>query len=269
MDTIENNPSISALRPGGELPPLDEVEGDVFIWEANEILRCLRAYGNGNISRQDAITRTRERFVNNAEFAELANLADVLVSAPEANETNKRLNGIKDKLFRLNQENPVVNDPKLKKEIDELKRLRKLEIAKILPWNHKLRELIDTVAGHVDRSTVINWIENATNNRVEAERTVAGIGAEVAVARLARSVFGSERVRLSTQAEDARGIDMIITADDGREINIDIKTGGNINDVDPRTVEFAIARDDIGINEFDVREDKRDELARRIREAIA
>ncbi len=278
------------LPPSGTgpeaLPHLDVIDKDTFTWEVNDIFQSIKNEQKdvidnpGNKTPTEmrlpsalaiALARTREKYVINAEYAELANLADVILSAPEAARVQEGLNKINDRLSQLKK---IAKDqpnhqlpPELAAERSSLRSQRKLEVAKILPWNHKLRDLIDTVAGVVPREEVENWIEKAMQGAGgTARKAVAGMGSEVAVARLARQVYGSDKVRLGTQAEDAKGTDMVITTHDGREVAIDIKTGGNIDDLGSRQKEVAISQNQI--EGFDVREDQKRELEQRIRTAI-
>lgn len=278
------------LPPSGSGPDalahLDVIDKETFEWEVNDIFLSIKNEQKdvidnpGNKSPLEmrlpsalaiALARTREKYVNNAEYAELANLADVILSAPEAARVQEGLNKINNRLSQLKK---IAKDqpnhqlpPELATERSSLRSQRKLEVAKILPWNHKLRELIDTVADVVPRKDVENWIERAMQGAGgTARKVVAGMGSEVAVARLARQLYGGDRVRLSTQSEDAKGTDMVITTRDGREVAIDIKTGGNIDDLGSRQKEVAINQNQI--EGFDVREDQKRELEQRIRVAI-
>ncbi|MFO0862970.1 MAG: hypothetical protein U0516_04625 [Candidatus Saccharibacteria bacterium] len=162
------------------LPHLDVIDKETFEWEVNDIFLSIKNEQKdvidnpGNKTPTEmrlpsalaiALARTREKYVNNAEYAELANLADVILSAPEAARVQEGLNKINDRLSQLKK---IAKDqpnhqlpPELATERSSLRSQRKLEAAKILPWNHKLRELIDTVADVVPRKDVENWIERA------------------------------------------------------------------------------------------------------------
>lgn len=254
------------------LPPLDEVNSDVFEWETSDIFKFIKSEFNkirngeskpspaeSNLGSAHAIVlaRAREKFVNNAEFAELANLADIIISAPQAEIIQEGLHKISDRL----------NDLRIKKdrggglteqETEERKQLlsnRKLEVAKILPFNHMLRELIDTFADAVSRKQIEDTIEKALSGAGgTARKIVAGMGTEVAVARLAREVFGEGNVRLSTQQEDARGVDIVIMVE-GKEIQVDVKTGGNSGDGHGSYKEVDVRQDQL--EGFDVLSDQK------------
>ncbi len=279
----------SKIPPTGpdSLPHLDVVDTDTFRWEVRDIFDSLKKEQKDVIDNPGgksplemrlpsalaiAIARTREKYVANAEYAELANLADVLLSAPEAARVQEGLNKINNRLSELKKIARTNPDHQLSTqqaaERNSLRNQRKLEVSKILPWNHKLRELIDTVADIIPREEVENWIEKAMLGAGgTARKVVAGMGSEVAVARLARQLYGAENVRLSTQAEDAKGTDIIITTKDGRDVPIDIKTGGNIDDLGSRQKEVAISQQQI--DGFNVRDDQKGELELRIRSAVA
>jgi len=256
MTMLESREKTGYLSPDA-LPPLDEVNEDVFIEEAHDIFKFIKSEQDKIVrgeskpslaeqslpsARAVALFRTREKFVNNAEYAELANLADIIVSAPEAQIIQEELDKIGNRLSELWIKHKR-GGGLTEQETEERKQLiagRKLEVAKILPFNHKLRELIDTFAGAVSREQIENVVEKAMNGSGgTARKIVAGMGAEVAVARVARAMFGAENVRLSTQQEDAKGIDIAILVR-GKEIPIDVKTGGNIDDTQGNYKEVAV-----------------------------
>ena len=91
------------LPPSGSGPDalahLDVIDKETFEWEVNDIFLSIKNEQKDDIDNPGnksplemrlpsalaiALARTREKYVNNAEYAELANLADVILSAPEA-----------------------------------------------------------------------------------------------------------------------------------------------------------------------------------------
>ncbi len=281
MTMLESRETTGSKSPD-RLPLLDEVNSDVFTWEVSDIFDSIKseqdsiARGESELSlaerslpsaRAVALARTREKFVNNAEYAELANLADIIVSAPQAEIIQKGLDKINDRLteLRIKTSRGEVLTTDEKAERSQLFAQRKLEVAKILPFNHKLRELIDTFADVVSREQIENLLEKAMNGSGGTVRKlVAGMGAEVAVARVARAMFGVENVRLSTQPEDAKGIDMAILVR-GREVPVDVKTGGNIDDTQGNYKEVAVEQRQI--EGFDVRSDQVRDIQQKLQDA--
>jgi len=281
MTMLESSEKIDYLSPD-VLPPLDEVNGDVFIDEAKDIFNFIKSEQGKIISgesepslaernlpspRAVALFRTREKFVNNAEYAELANLADIIVSAPQAEIIQRGLDEIRDRLQVL--KNKVRNGGELtEQEREERKQLRadgELEVAKILPFNHKLRELIDTFADVVSRVQIQDVVEKAMNGSAgPARKIVAGMGAEVAVARVARAMFGPENVRLSTQQEEPNAIDIVVSID-GRQAPVDVKTGGNIDDAHKKRKEVSIEQNQI--EGFNVRADQVQDIRQKLKDA--
>lgn len=282
MTMLESRETTGSKSPD-RLPLLDEVNSDVFTWEVSDIFDSIKseqdsiARGESELSlaerslpsaRAVALARTREKFVNNAEYAELANLADIIVSAPQAEIIQKGLDKINDRLTELriktNRGEVLTTDEKA--ERSQLFAQRKLEVAKILPFNHHLRELIDAFSDVVSREQIENLLEKAMNGSGgTARKLVAGIGAEVAVARVARAMFGPENVRLSTQQEDAKGIDLAIMTH-GREVPVDVKTGGNIDDNHGNCKEVAVEQRQI--EGFDVRSDQVRDIQQKLQDAI-
>lgn len=280
MTMLDSSEKIDYLSPD-VLPPLDEVNEDVFIDEAKDIFNFIKSEFAKFVSGESepslaerslrphaiALLRTREKFVNNAEYAELKNLADIILSAPEAQIIQEGLDKIGDRLSELwvKGERAGGLTEQETEERKQLKADKKLEVAKILPFNHKLRELIDTFAGYVSREQIENVVEKAMNGSVgPARKIVAGMGAEVAVARVARKMFGAENVRLSTQPEDAKGIDIVIHVQ-GKEIRVDVKTGGNIDDTQGNYKEVAVEQKQlVG---FDVRPEEMGEIQQKLQDA--
>ena len=260
------------------LPRLDEVNREVFEEETSDIFNFIKSetdkFIRGELKlslveeRQDPgvvlLARARKKFVNTADFAELANLADIIISAPQAQITQDDLHRIGNRLTDLRNKKDRgggLTEEEIE-EREELRKNRKLEVAKILPFNHSLRELIDTFADVVSRETIENTIERAMNNSGgTARKIVAGMGTEVAVARLAREVFGEENVRLSTQQEDARGIDIVIKLE-GKEIQVDVKTAGNIGDGYGSHKEVSVEQGQL--EGFDVRSDHKEDIIRQL-----
>ena len=261
------------------LPRLDEVNREVFEEETSDIFNFINSelkkiqkresqlsFAESQLSTAKAVVlaRAREKFVNTADFAELANLADIIISAPQAQITQDDLHRIGNRLTDLRNKKDRgggLTEEEIE-EREELRKNRKLEVAKILPFNHSLRELIDTFADFVSRKTIENTIERAMNNSVRTAKTiVAGMGTEVAVARLAREVFGEENVRLSTQQEDARGIDIVIKLE-GKEIQVDVKTAGNIGDGYGSHKEVSVEQGQL--EGFDVRSDHKEDIIRQL-----
>lgn len=279
LESREKSDNLSSDR----LPSLDEVNNDVFTWEASDIFDSIKSEqdalskGKSELSlaerslpsaRAVALARTREKYVNNAEYAELANLADIIVSAPQAEIVQKDLDKIGTRLNELwikDKRGGGLSQSEVQ-ERTQLRAQRKLEVARVLPFNHKLRELIDTFADVVPREQIENVVEKAMNGSGgTARRIVAGMGTEVAVARVARAMFGPENVRLSTQQEDAKGIDLAIMTH-GREVPVDVKTGGNIDDNHGNCKEVAVEQRQI--EGFDVRSDQVRDIQQKLQDAI-
>lgn len=265
------------------LPPLDEVNKDVFTDETSDIFNFIKsefdkiASGESELSlaerslhfpRAIALARTREKFVNSADFAELANLADIIISAPQAKIIQEGLNVINARLqdLRIKKDRGGVLTEQETEERKQLRADRKLEVAKILPFNHKLRDLIDTVADVVSRKEIEDTIERAMGNGSggTAQKIVAGMGAEVAVARVARTMFGPENVRLSTQQEEPQAIDIVVSIH-GRQAPVDVKTGGNIDDAHKNSNEVAIEKKQI--EDFSVIADQLQDIRQKLQDA--
>ena len=261
------------------LPRLDEVNREVFEEETSDIFNFINSelkkiqkresqlsFAESQLSTAKAVVlaRAREKFVNTADFAELANLADIIISAPQAQITQDDLHRIGNRLTDLRNKKDRgggLTEEEIE-EREELRKNRKLEVAKILPFNHSLRELIDTFADVVSRETIENTIERAMNNSGgTARKIVAGMGTEVAVARLAREVFGKRNVRLSTQQEDARGIDIVIKVE-GKEIQVDVKTAGTSGDGHGRKNEVDVSQ--AQLEGFDVRSEYKQDIIRQL-----
>lgn len=264
-----------------ELPKLDELNQEVLDWEVHDMFSALRKEQEAVIRQPEkvsiserrlpsaasiALARVREKFVNHAEFKELRLLCDVLTSAAEAMRVQKKLHKINEKLHILRQKEKKagLEEPE-KSEKQQLRAERKLEVSRILPFNHKLRELIDTVASIVDREELENWLEKATKGSVGfVKKVISGMCSEVAVARLARTLPEVKSVRLSTQIEDAKGTDIIVILTSGREIEIDVKTGGAIDIHGTRAKEVSIEQSEI--KGFDVSVSYREQVIQRIRD---
>jgi hypothetical protein len=261
------------------LPRLDEVNREVFEDETSDIFKFIKSETNKIQKRESQLSfaesqlstakavvlaRAREKFVNNAEFAELANLADIIITAPQAEIIQEGLHKISDRLDDLRIKKDRGGEL-TEQETEERKQLlsnRKLEVAKILPFNHMLRELIDTFADVVSRETIEDTIEKALSGAGgTARKIVAGMGTEVAVARVARELFGPKNVRLSTQQEDAKGIDIVIMVG-GKEIQVDVKTGGNIGDGHGSHKEVSVDQDQL--KGFDVLSDQKQDIKRKL-----
>lgn len=282
MTLVSNIPTDSGNAEGTQeqLPRLDELNRDVLEWEVQDLFQSLKAEKQKIIENPDsvspqelrlpsaasiALARVRDKFVNNAEFKELALLCDVLTSAAEAARRQNILSKIKDKVkaLKIKRREGALG----KSEEDELYQLnaeRELEVSRILPFNHKLRELIDVVADICPREQLENWLEKATNGAGGlARQMISGMATEVVVARLSRKLPEVESVRLSTQEEDSRGTDIVITLANGTNIPIDVKTGGAIDITASRVKEVAVEQRDI--TGFTVSRESQAEIIEKIR----
>jgi hypothetical protein len=235
METIEKNRDITTK-------PLDEINSDEFRFLYRDMRKFLSKTQELVMTDQSnlhpsemrlgakgvALRRAREEFVNNAEYTELKLFAEVLLSSQEYLRNQQELNSVNSAIYEKKktrnkngslsaEENGALEaDYKKKKEL----------LAKILPFNHSLRELISVVADHVDRKELEDWLGGFMGDPKAAKQIIAGMGAEVAVYRAAATEFGSANVHLSDLAQDERGVDLIVVIG-GAPREIDVKTGGN------------------------------------------
>jgi hypothetical protein len=235
METIENKRNITTK-------PLDEVNADEFKFLYKDMRRRLRETqelvmsDRSNLHPSEmslgpkgvALRRAREEFVNNAEFMELKLFAEVLLSSQEYLRNQQELNSVNSAIYEKkktrNKNGSLSTEENGALETDYMK--KKELLAKILPFNHSLRELISVVADHVDRKELEDWLGGFMGDTKAANQIIAGMGAEVAVYRAAAKEFGSANVHLSDLAQDARGVDLIVVIG-GAPREIDVKTGGN------------------------------------------
>lgn len=235
METIENKRNITTN-------PLDEINSDEFKFLYKDMRRRLReteelvVTDRSNLHPSEmrlgpkgvALRRAREEFVNNAEYTELKLFAEVLLSSQEYLRNQQELNSVNSAIYEKkktrNKNGSLSTEENGALEADYLK--KKELLAKILPFNHSLRELISIVADHVDRKELEDWLGGFMGDPKAAKQIIAGMGAEVAVYRAAAKEFGSANVKLSDLAQDARGVDLIVVIG-GAPREIDVKTGGN------------------------------------------
>jgi hypothetical protein len=192
-----------------------EIERDITQWRASEFIEENGKKVNMK-PRAVAYQRAREAYVLQEESAELAKLADVLLDA----------RNYLDYQNSQNKEN-------------------------IISFNHRLRDVIALTADVVPRKRMESWLGRFMgDNPVEAEKIIAGMGAEVAVYRVAVREFGSVNVKLSDVEQDKRGVDLLVRTNASWK-EIDVKTGGNQGGGLGRSHEVDVDR--AMIDGFDIR----------------
>ncbi len=132
-------------------------------------------------------------------------------------------------------------------------------------FNHKLKEAILQTDGSISRSDFVNWLSTVGKMPIGgAEKLIAGIGAEVAVAGRMHAIPEIESIGMPTIAEDGRGVDIIVHLENGRRVTIDVKTGGNQSD-GHTTANVEINVEQYEVEGFQINEAYTDVVDRRIR----
>lgn len=217
------NPALVIERHHLNAEPLEEKTAEEFEWEAHEYFVKQKRLTQHFIDQRHPTPRDAaqaELFkdrVENAAFKELGQLSDILLTAPLAAKLQSMLDTSKTALSRSDLGPAEIQA--LKAQIKEIKRSK-------VVFNQQLRDFLFENGDHIPQDVMGNWLAKAAGqNEVFARTTLAGIGAEVAVANMLKD--SGRDVRLSTVDEDLHGIDLIVHKPGGSIVKIDVKTGGN------------------------------------------
>ncbi|MBA3678885.1 hypothetical protein H0W80_01650 [Candidatus Saccharibacteria bacterium] len=134
-------------------------------------------------------------------------------------------------------------------------------------FNHKLKEAILQTDGSITRTDFMSWLTTVGKMPIGgAEKLIAGIGAEVAVAARMHTM-PDIKTGMPTIVEDGRAIDIIVYLEDGRCITVDVKTGGNQSD-GHSTANVEINIEQYEISGFEVNDPYLNVVDRRIRQEL-
>ncbi len=216
---------------------LEPVTADQFSANADDIFATIQGAVEDGQPRAEGYKRATEAYVTNESTPALREQAQILLAAPLAHKVSQKLEGI-------NQE---MKQGRTKELSEERRRL----VSDILVYNHLLRNFVYDNHGEITADQVQNWLERASGGEAGwARGMVAGFAGEVAIARLATRVSEIDSIKLSTAEEDRKGVDMIAQTSGGRQVPIDVKTGGQVG-VDLTSsetggrVEVGVSRDEI------------------------
>ncbi len=258
------------------LPGLEEQSPEEFEWAVSDYFKDVQS------ARQRAIEERHpnpsaaakefvyKKHVEGAEFKELGKLCEILFLAPLAADIQERLDPINDELSNLNNRyrDRESRPPEVQLRIAELKKLKKPLLDSMMPFNHLLRDFVIDNGDHISHENLENWLSKANNNVPGPfKKILSGFAVEAACNRFVMQGLAGEDIacRKSTIEEDKAGIDMVIIYQ-GREINVDVKTGGNIADGLGKVSELDIERNEV--SGFDISPNARIAIARRIRNML-
>lgn len=240
-----------------EAPRLDEKSPEEFGMEAREFFSQERTLIAKYIDQRHPTPREAARAelfrdrIQNAEFKETGQLADILYAAPIASQLHDFLNNAKQKLRDRDSLSPTEIVP-LQKQVEVAKR-------NMVVFNHKLRDFLFENGGHILQEEMTQWLSRAMGNKDLTARTIVhGMGAEVAVARLLDE--SGRKVQFSSVDQDLRGTDLIVYSASGRAVEVDIKTGGGQGDGNSRSRGTEIDVDSRMHRDFAIQPEYRREL---------
>ncbi len=226
-----------------------------FTYQAEDIIATLAK------SRQDGeplgvgIAKARDAYVNEEEDPRLRAFGSMLLNTRNAEVIQKNLDVLGEKL----RDHSITQD--------ERKQYYDLRDAAIT-YNHQVRDVIWENPQMITKADLTKWLEMAgSGDEKWSQRLLQGMGAEIAVARQIQMVPGVREVRMSTVAEDAKGIDIVPILTDDREIHIDVKSGQQSMGYIPRERGMELGVDTEMLSGFAVKTEYQDEVRRTFAQA--
>lgn len=235
-----------------ELPTEERsLTAENFTQCAEGIIDTLKYASAHRLSMRETYHELQDIYIAEEPDRRLAQFAAVLLEAPTACAHQRKLTIVKDKIDMLG------STPELSLSKETYK-------ASIIAYNHTLREVIAENPDTFTEPQLTEWISLSSSGEGEwVESLVQGIGAEVAVARTLQASEEVHAVRYATAQEEPRGIDLVVTMQDGAIHCVDVKTGkqglaDGVTENRRGRLEVGLARGDV--KDFRIRPNLRADL---------